>query len=265
MDSKALIARFAQAALPLELSGAPLVRRGAGLSDIVMLDIARPDRRARHERFRLYLGAKGNRVEVEHLDPRMRQLVLLIHEPRRSYEVFVPKHAGKPQRFVRAVKYGWFVEQTTDENKRHFLAGMDESHLFVAQLPRPATTVWRAHLALRGDAVRVAEKGALEPTVRQGEWFLVDLPPQEARELAALAGKSLAPIQRSRGIAEAGRIPRAGRQHVADEVLVVNDRVYVRGSIRHPDHATVTFRTWRRAVPNTETVAVQPRGVLWVD
>lgn len=186
-----LIARFAQAKLPLELSGSPLLgrRAAAGQSDIVQLDIARPDRRARHERFRLYLGAKDNRVEVEHVDASLKQLVLLIHEPRRRFEVFVPKHAHRPPRYVRKTQLGWFVEEYTDERKRHFLAGLDESHLFVAQLPRPATTVWRAHLALRGPEVQVAEKGALEPTLRQGEWFLVALPPDEAAEVELAAGQ----------------------------------------------------------------------------
>lgn len=266
MEPNILISRFAQAKLPLELSDLPLLgrRAAAGQRDIVQLDIARPDRRARHERFRLYLGAQDNRVEVEHLDRTLRQLVLLIHEPRRRFEVFVPKRDPKPARIVRKNQQGWFTEQFTDERKRHFLAGMDEAHLFVAQLPRAATTVWRAHQALRGPEVKVAERGALEPTVRQGEWFLVALPPLEAAEVEALASKSVAPISRHRGIAEAGRIPRAGRQHVADEVLVLKDRVYVRGDIRHPDHATVTLRDWRRAVPNREAMSA-PAGVLWVD
>ena len=41
-------------------------------------------------------------------------------------------------------------------------------------------------------------------------------------------------------------------------------RVYVRGRVRHPDHATVVLRPWRRAIVNSESFT-QPQGVGFVD
>ena len=57
---------------------------------------------------------------------------------------------------------------------------------------------------------------------------------------------------------------RLGRPHVADEVLIVGGRAYVRGKVRHPDHATLELRAWRRALANTESFT-QPEGIGFVD
>lgn len=260
-----LIKHFSRAGLPLELRDRPLFF-GRGGEDIVQLDVARPDRRARHERFRLFTGAPDNRVEVEATDAKLAQLIVLIHEPRRRFETFVANWRGtpKPANVVRTEKRGWWVEQWTQDRKRHFLAGKDEQHLFIAQLPRAASTVWAAHQLLKGDDVRRAERGAFERTVRQGEWFFVSLLPRELAEVEAEASRSLAKVRRAVGIAEASGLRRLGRPHVADEVLVLGERTYVRGRVRHPDHATVELRPWRRALANTEAFA-QPEGIAFVD
>jgi hypothetical protein len=71
-------------------------------------------------------------------------------------------------------------------------------------------------------------------------------------------------VRRGIGIAEAARISRSGRPHVADEVMLANFHIFVRGAIRHPDHRTVRFLHWMRAIPNTET-SDRPEGVRWVD
>ncbi len=267
MSPRHLVTHFQKAQLPLELRDRPLFR-GAGATDIVQLDVARPDRTQRHERFLIFTGADDNRVQVEGVDPRLRQLVLLVHEPRRRFETFVTtwqwRQKGEPPNVVRKEKRGWFVESFTTDRKRHFLAGMDEQHLFIAQLPRGTSTVWGAHQALKSDEVRAAERGAFEKTQRQGEWFFVSLQPRELAEVEAEARGSLARVRRDVGIAEAAGIRRAGRPHLADEVLVISGRAYVRGRVRHPDHATIEFRPWRRALANTEAFE-QPTGVGFVD
>lgn len=259
-----LIRHFGKAGLPLELVEQPIVW-GSGMRDIVQSDVARPDRRSRNERFRLFTGARDNRVEVEGLDKKLQQLVLMVHEPRRRFETTISKGPGrKPSNVVREEKYFWVVENFTQSNKRHFLAGMDEQHLFIAQLPRATSTVWGAHQALRSDELRRAERGAFEKTVRQGEWFFVSLQPRELQEVEAEAQRKLSRVRRDVGIAEAAGIRRGGRPHVADEVLMVEGRAYVRGKVRHPDHATVELRPWRRAIVNTESFT-QPQGVGFVD
>ncbi|MFO0594437.1 MAG: hypothetical protein U0228_04015 [Myxococcaceae bacterium] len=264
---------FEKAGLPLEVLDRPLFR-GQGAGDIVQIDVAR----ARGERFRIFTGASDNRVQVANVDRALRQLVLMVHEPRRRFETFVSNFRRReltaPPNAVRKVKTGWFVENFTVDRKRHFLAGMDEQHLFIAMLPAPATTVWSAHVLLRPEAVRNAERGAFEKTVRQGEWFFVSLAPRELAEVEAAAKGSLSKVRRDIGIAQAAGIFRGGRPHVADEVLVLqavsgvgaaaNTRVYVRGRVRHPDHATVELRPWRRAIVNTESFE-QPQGIGFVD
>lgn len=260
-----LISRFAAAGLLLELAPAPLIR-GVDVREIVQLDIARPDRSVRRERFRLWGGAQSNRIEVQGVDAHLGQLVPMIAEPRRAFQVAQGKNVPVPRgaRVVRRTGNMVFVEHVTDERKRHFLVGMEEQHLFVAQLPRPVSTVRAAHAALEGDDVRAAERGAFERTLRQGEWFFVWLGARELAEVEAVASKSTAPVQRKVNLAEAARLARWGRPHVAEEVLVLGGRVYARGAVRHPDHATVTLRPWRRALANAEQSA-QPAGVLWVD
>lgn len=124
MDSRSLINHFDKARLPLELTDRSMFR-GVGATDIVQLDVARPDRKVRHERFRLFPGAEQNRVEVLNLDRHLRQLVLLVHEPRRRFVTFVSKwqQAKKPVNAISETRQGWHVENFTSDSKRHFLAG----------------------------------------------------------------------------------------------------------------------------------------------
>jgi hypothetical protein len=262
MYSHNLSKRFAAAGISLEVSERPLFGRSA---EIVQIDIAR---NRLGERFRLYPGASENRVEVEGVDRHMHQLVLFVQEPVRRFETFVSKwqwrQSHKPPNTVRTVKNGWFTENFTPEARRHFLAGMDEQHLFIARLPHGTSTVWGAHQALKSDLVTAAERGAFEPTVRQGEWFFVSLKPREALEVEVAASGKLSRVRRSVGIAEVAGIRRNGRPHIASEVLVLGDRAYVRGDVKHPDHATVHLPSWRRALANAELVESVP-GVNFVD
>jgi hypothetical protein len=74
----------------------------------------------------------------------------------------------------------------------------------------------------------------------------------------------------------AGR--RGGNPHTADELLKLTasvlehgfsvrrrDDIFVRGKVRHKDHATVSFSEWRKVIANTETSAGRMEGVNWVD
>jgi hypothetical protein len=44
-----------------------------------------------------------------------------------------------------------------------------------------------------------------------------------------------------------------------------NPGVYVRGRVRHPDHATITLPGWHRVVMNTEAQSRAMRNVAFLD
>jgi hypothetical protein len=225
-----------------------------------------PPRGARPERFVTRPGASTDELSVQAVDPALRQLVLEVREPRRAFEV----HARRDQPRVTGIEilrtdaWGRWERHFTQATQRQFLAGLDEAHLFLAQLPRPATTVWSAHRILEGDSVRLAQGSAWEPTVRQGEWFFVSLLPRELGRLErALRRQPRALVQRQ-GLAAVANIARLGKQHVAAEACRVGERTYARGSVEHPDHATIVLPCWRRVLVNAEQLA-RPTGLQWVD
>jgi hypothetical protein len=269
---------FSSARLPLELRTVPLFfDRGERTEEIVQMDISRePVRRGPVERFRIFPGHDENRLDVVAADAVLRQLVLFVDEPVRAFETRIMKQAMVPDDAVIVRENGAFrwILQHTEGRARHFLCGMDEAHLFIALLPDAARSVSEAHASLRDTLVDELEERAPRPTIRQGEWFFVAVPEAEEREVAYLARKVLRVIRR-RGIAEAAGIRRVGRPHVADEVLVLrgipdahgdtSERVYVRGAIEHPDHATIVLDAWRRVVPNRESIEAPPVGVDWID
>lgn len=273
-----LIRSFARAHLPLELRAVPLTwDRWESAEDIVQIDITREAKKNRPlERFRVYPGHASNRLEVLDVDTSLRQLVLAVDEAERSFAVAMSRRASLPEgaTIVRRSGETVWVEQRTDGRLRHFLCGMDEAHLFIAMLPFEVDTVEAAHEALRPPIVSELEARTSAPTVRQGEWFFVALPASEEREVSSLARRTL-PVRRNVGIAEAAGIRRIGRPHVAEEVLVVkgipdaagdtSERVYVRGSVRHPDHRTIVLPAWRRTIENRESISAPVEGIDWID
>jgi hypothetical protein len=260
--------RFDRARLELELLDAPLAR-SRGTESIVQIDIAPAS--GTKQRFRLYPGAGDNRVEVLGTDPARRQLVLFVDEARRAFQTVVSRRVAVPKgaRLVSENAKQRVIEQYTEGRKRHFLCGMDEQHLFIAELPCGVSSTHAAREALRAPEVPSSLVLRGERIVRQGEWFFLPVLPRErsAVEIVLQKGRVL----RNVGIAQAAGIPRAGRPHVADEVAIVeagngvsSGSVFVRGAVRHPDHQTLVLRDFRRAVPNRERFA-QPAGVYWVD
>lgn len=253
--------RFAEARLPLHLTEAPLTRTS---EEIVQIDISRVAR-PRSELFRLYRGAQSNRVDVLGIDRGERQLVLLVHEPRRAFEVRLSRSARLEPgtRVLRREGRQVIVEQHTQDRKRHFLCGMDEAHLFIAELPRGVSSVPLAREALRAPEVPSSHAIGGQPIRRQGEWFFLPLSTSQVTAIEALARAGV--VRRDIGIAQAAGLGRAGRPHVADEVYVDLRRViFVRGHVRHPDHKTIELREWTRVVPNRERFE-RPQGVLWID
>jgi hypothetical protein len=189
------------------------------------------------------------------------------------------------------------VRNGTDKSK--FLCGHDERHWFVAAVPEDArgvTGVRAAKEALQPELVRpllrdVRPKDRLRRRnaafVRQGEWFFVPVSDLHVEENAVLRNEPLARTggtphilqlafrrggrtvyvhsgsRRTLSTAEFGRLSRSKRQHWFP--MTADPELYAKGSVRHPDHATIVLQVWHRVVMNTETRARAMRFVTFVD
>jgi hypothetical protein len=254
MKTEHLIERFADAQLTLELAKAPFAR-AMNADDIFQMDIRRRKQRSAHsEYFLVWPGHADNIVVVQGVDARERQLVLMVREPEREF--YVP------------TRNGGFLRRTTPGSKRHFLAGRDERQLFMCRLPRACTTVRQAHEALRAPQVKES-RSAIDRTLRQGEWFFLVPSETEREELESAIAGHRSWIRNKVSIGSI--IFRAGKPHVADELVVHRNatgenRVYVRGAVRHADHKTLRFDHWREVVRNREVDAIPaPLGGTWID
>jgi hypothetical protein len=290
-----LFGRFASAGLELRLASLPFAR-GAGSADIFQMDIrrARP-KDARSEHFLVWPGQGDNNAVVQGTDRDMHQLVLMIREGHRDFEETIPTwivraiphapgsalwrtsiaaRAGVRPELVIVHKGGAAIRRETRGSTRHMLVGRDERQLFMCELPKPCTTVKAAHDALRVPAARTRSKSALDQPIRQGEWFFIVVPHAESSFIDEGIAKNTFFVRRKTSINSV--IPRAGKPHVVDELVVTRadvDRsgrrhpvVYVRGAVRHVDHRTIHIPRWRRVLRNLEVdQGRSPLGGTWID
>jgi hypothetical protein len=184
-----------------------------------------------------------------------------------------------------------------EDEKSKFLCGHDERHWFVAAIPEAArgvTGVETAKAALQPEiVVRRAERlprrrrfDRRNPVfLRQGEWFFLPEPDVSARAGMILRDEPLArPGGTPHILREAFR--RGGRSVYVNGGKVIDPSAYAklpqrdrrrhrlmtrdpelfaRGTVRHPDHATITLHGWHRVVMNTENRATAMRHVVFVD
>jgi hypothetical protein len=185
--------------------------------------------------------------------------------------------------------------------KHRYLLGHDERHWFVAGIPEasPVSRVRDAKLALKPEAVLAGEgrvrskdrdRRRNEARVRQGEWFFVPVTNVAMNPLLLLPNE---PLVRSGG----------GKPHMCEQlyrfggetvyvspsapnglteeeyralsdgersrwswrVMRRNPKVYVRGRVRHPDHATVVLDGWHEVFSNTEHLSHAMRNVVFLD
>ncbi len=189
--------------------------------------------------------------------------------------------------------------------KSKFLCGHDERHWFVAGVPEaaPVGTVAQAVEALKPAEV-LAAQAVLHLTrgernrrknaafVRQGEWFFLPAPdfapgdrlvlgwepitrgvggkPHFVERLVRFGGESVHVCSRHPGgvtpaqYAELlARDPRA--KSWGWRAMRRNPGVYVRGRVRHADHATITLAGWHRVLMNTEGQSKAMRSVAFLD
>jgi hypothetical protein len=297
MSHAALIQQFAKASLKLKISDKPI--RGNG--QIFEMDIQREfSGNRRSEYFRIYPGHEDNRIEVVGTDKQIGQLVLMVHEPRRAFvdtvwgdadrATFLKEHPALKPTDVLGVVGGqkkhtqYRVRQFTSPLKRHYLAGVDERQLFIAQLTIGCSTVREAHASLKSPTVTFAEGRAPGRTVRQGEWFFVNPTPEELRILKTMIKKNQAVVEKKVPIGameSETRGPKrrqpSGNPHTADEAVAISGatlehgftvrgrrEIYVRGKVRHVDHATVSFAEWRKVIRNQEANGAAS-GIGWID
>lgn len=169
--------------------------------------------------------------------------------------------------------------------KTKFLCGHDERHWFVASVNSAAADVPRAKESLKPPEVvekqttksKKRSRGVRGGVRRQGEWFFI---PMKKMKVPANQVLKNEPIRREGG----------SKPHIVEEVYRVGGstvyegrnggilsaaefrslkarnpvsaslyrvaradaRVFGRGKVRHPDHATVELSCWHQIVPNTE-------------
>lgn len=178
------------------------------------------------------------------------------------------------------------------DDGRRYLCGRDERHWFVAGVGKRVSTVRAAKQALIPndiwEQVKHLPPGEVDnrnnPVFkRQGEWFFVpvlrEIPDRlilkneplqrsvrskphvcqelyrEGGELVYVAGGKILTPDEYQNAKE--RDPLLDKRGVRTRIR--NPRVYVRGSVRHEDHATLRLERWHRVFLNaefaTETVA----------
>jgi len=286
MGNQHLADRFADAGLRLTLAREPIARV-VNAERVFQMDI----RRARawdsnSEYYVAWPGGDDNVAQVQGVDRAVHQLVMMVCEPRQWFWEPVPWMVMKRARrfgaawremiarearmgvgdIVGGIDGAW-LRRSTEARKRHFLVGRDERQLFMCRLPRACTTVAEAHRALRAPQATAA-RGVLARTIRQGEWFFVPTEKEEEESIDREIARGKLWIYRRASIGSF--IPRAGKPHRADELVVVRDkgdmRVYARGRVRHVDHKTVRLPFWVRVYRNREVQEqTSPFGGGWVD
>jgi len=192
----------------------------------------------------------------------------------------------------------------TDDEKFKFLCGHDERDWFVAAIPErtPVKDVASAmeHLKPReirdlqrnmGIKTKDKNKRKNDAYLRQGEWFFVPDPDFKVDEQLIMKKE---PLLRGRGnphvAAELHRfggttvyVSRSEPNGISPkeyEKLRKNDpkfnrgvwrqqqkdmSVYVRGTIKHADHATIHLDCWHKVIPNTEADAKAMRHLTFID
>lgn len=268
MDTHLLTLKFARIGARLKV--AAQVTRGRAESRPVSLDV-RADRTGEFFEF-VQRATAGIEVEVLDVQPADRHLLLLVRE---------------------------------GEQKSKYLCGRDERHWFVAGIPEaaPVGTVRQAKEALKPREVRAAQarqglktkdRGRRKNAayVRQGEWFFLPRPGLAVDEKLVLRNE---PLSRGRGskphwaefcyrtggetvyvcsrhpagVTEATYKGIVARNPAAKlwrwTTMLRNAGVYVKGRIRHADHATILLRDWHQVLMNTEGQSRAMRNVAFLD
>jgi hypothetical protein len=184
--------------------------------------------------------------------------------------------------------------------KSKFLCGHDERHWFVAAIPEsaPVGTVRQAKEALKPAEIQTRQVGLNKDKrnkrknsayIRQGEWFftpaninpdkmlvLKNEPLSRGRgskphmvEFCYRSGGETVYVSREypSGVNEATykKLIKEGKSAIGWRIMKKDALVYVKGTIRHADHATINLVGWHSVVMNTEQKAIAMRNVVFLD
>jgi hypothetical protein len=258
LELRTLAAQFARARIPLRLATAGFVR-GVDDQHIVQMDVQRIAKQGRTREEVVIWPGDATEMRVLGIDAQLQQLVLLVHEPPRSFA----EHRQEPGgRHINTLRH-------TPGFRRRFLVGMDERHLFIAPLATPATTVRDAHEQLQPPVVVEARQRGRRVR-RQGEWFFLGVTAEERAAITAHIEHH--GVEHGVGL---GWMGRSGRPHLAAERIHIERRderhrllescEYARGRIVHPDHHSLHLRDWMRVERNTEDQSGGPGASRWID
>ena len=268
MNTNLLDIKFARIGARLKFADRPA--RRSRTSGVISLDV-QADRKGEFFEIVRQPGAEAE-VAVLDVQPGDRHLLLLVRE-------------GK--------------------EKSKFLCGHDERHWFVAGIPEtaPVGTVRQAKEALKPAEVLTAQAGKRlgvkarnrrknAAFVRQGEWFFLPVADLAVDKKLVLRGE---PLSRGNGgkphwaefcyrtggetVYVCSRHPNGVTEAQYKGILAGNPKakgwgwrtmqrnpgVYVKGRIRHPDHATITLHGWQRVLMNTEGQSKAMRNVAFLD
>ena len=301
-----LVKQFGKLGLVLKILKTPMGGRRAN-KDIFQMDIKRKVIGTRRfEWFEIYPGHKSNIIHVLDVDNKLNQLLLLVKEAPREFEVEESKSWSKKSvdarraqlqnsrtKFVETEKF-FIVTNKTFGGNRHFLMGVDERQLFVAQLKDGVTNIDEARKQL-GNTVIFHEGPRRMTPSRQGEWFFVRATEKQEEILELLIKKKRIFILEKESIGKHAGRPR-GNPHTADELVVLpakesiiveaqsskwakenkdltkvkaiypirQKEVFVRGCVRHKDHKTIKYTHWHQVILNNEG-ATASATQSWID
>lgn len=267
MDTNLLDTKFARIGARLKVADHPSRRsRTAG---VISLDV-QADRQGEFFEIVRQPGAEAE-VAVLDVQPADRHLLLLVRE---------------------------------NGEKHKFLCGHDERHWFVAGIPEsaPVGTIRQAKEALKPAEVQTAQaRKRLKANVRnrrknaafvrQGEWFFLPAPDLAVDEKLVLPNE---PLRRGGGkphwaefcyrtggetVYVCSKHPNGVTEAHYKAILSAspkakgwgwrtmrrNPGVYVKGRIRHADHATITLHGWHQVLMNTESQSKAMQNVAFLD
>jgi hypothetical protein len=306
MKRQALVKQFKKVGLVLKITDEPIGRTTN--DDIFQMDVGRKTNGTRRtEWFEIWPGHDDNKIQILDIDNKLNQILLLVHEPERVFETEEVKRKSWKKgleenaddrryelheqniKFKETKTHFTIIEKTTPV-VRHFLMGVDERQLFVAQLTEGVTNINVAR-SLLGNTVKFHEGVRRMSPKRQGEWFFLKSTPEQEDLIDLFIQKNKVWIRNKANIGEFAGRPR-GNPHVADELVVItNDKetierlgkskgwrkrnpkrgvsvnynqVYVRGKIRHIDHKTLKYTHWYQVVLNNEG-ATESATQSWID
>ena len=148
--------------------------------------------------------------------------------------------------------------------------------------------VW-ASMLRHGVPDKRRDRRRTDAFLRQGEWFFLPRPwltvedwlvlkdepirrgggkPHRCEFLYRLGGRHVYVHDRyPNGLTETEymRLPREERSAGGWRTMARDARVFVKGAVRHPDHATIRLPYWHQIVMNTETKSRAMRNVSFLD